>query len=96
MKIIKSGLGNALAAALVLLLSGCALADEAESRKACESLAALSAQAFRVDASEWVAASRQPAGPGAAAADVPAHCLFRVVMDSRPSGIEGVIFGTGI
>jgi hypothetical protein len=83
-------------AVLFLILANPAMADEADSRKACESLAALSSQTFRVDTSQWVAASRQPAGPGGAASEVPAHCLFRVTMDSRPSGIEGVSFGTGI
>jgi feruloyl esterase len=70
--------------------------DEAESRKACESLAALSTQDFKIEKSEWVVASRVPAGPGGAAMEAPSHCLFRVLLDSRPSGIEGVSYGTGI
>ena len=96
MNIIRTGLGSAFAAAVILLTSCHALADEADSRKACESLAALSTQNFRVDTSEWVAASRLPAGPGGATTEVPAHCLFRVVIDPRSSGIEGVSYGTGI
>ncbi len=96
MTAIRTALGIACAAAFILLMSNQALADEDDSRKACESLAALSTQAFRVDTSQWVAASLQPAGPGGATAEVPAHCLFRVVMDPRPSGIEGVSYGTGI
>jgi len=91
----RTALGTAFAAGFILLISSHALAGEDDSPKACESLAALSTQAFRVDASQWVAASRQPAGPGGATAEVPAHCLFRVVMDPRPSGIEGVSYGTG-
>jgi hypothetical protein len=93
---IRPGLMSVFAAAVILLLSGYALSDEADSRKACESFAALSSQVFRVDTSQWVAASRQPAGPGGATTEVPAHCLFRIVMDARPSGIEGVSYGTGI
>jgi len=77
-------------------VSSQALADEDDSGKACESLAALSTQVFRVDTSQWVEASIQPAEPGGATAEVPSHCLFRVVMDPRPSGIEGVSYGTGI
>ena len=93
---IRTALGIACAAAFMLLMSKQALADEEDSRKACESLAALSSQVFQVDTSQWVAASRQPAGPGGATTEVAAHCLFRVVMDPRPSGIEGVSYGTGI
>ena len=61
--IIRTGLGSAFAASVLLLVSNHALADEASSRKSCESLAALSTPTFRVDTSEWVAASRLPAGP---------------------------------
>jgi hypothetical protein len=93
---IRTAFKIACAAAFILLTSNQALADEDDSRKACESLAALSTQVFRVEASQWVAASRQAAGPGGGTAEVPAHCLFRAVMDPRPSGIEGVSFGTGI
>jgi hypothetical protein len=93
---IRTGWVGVFAAAVILLMSSPVLADEADSRKTCESLAALSSQVFRVDTSQWVAASRQPAGPGGATTEVPAHCLFRVVIDPRPSGIEGVSYGTGI
>jgi hypothetical protein len=96
MATVRTALGIACAAVFILLISNQALADEADSRKACESLAALSSQAFRVDTSQWTATSRQPAGPGGITAEVPAHCLFRVVIDPRPSGIEGVSYGTGI
>ena len=96
MTTVRTALGIACAAAFILLRSNQALADEEDSRKACESLAALSSQVFRVDTSQWTATSRQPAGPGGITAEVPAHCLFRVVIDPRPSGIEGVSYGTGI
>ena len=96
MNIIENGLRSAFAVTFIFLTSYYALADEAESRKACESLAALSTQTFQVEKSEWVVASRMPAGPGGGTTEVPAHCLFRVTLDPRPSEIEGVSFGTGI
>jgi hypothetical protein len=83
-------------AAIILLMSNRAHADEEASRKACESLASLSTQTYKVDASQWVAASSQPAGRGGAASEVPGHCLFRVTLDPRPSGMEGLSYGTGI
>jgi hypothetical protein len=95
LSIIRTGLVNVFAA-VILLISSQALADEADSRKACESLAALSTQTSRVDTSEWVAASRVPAGPAGATMEVPAHCLFRVVLDPRASGMEEMSYGTGI
>jgi hypothetical protein len=95
-KIIENGLRGAFVVTFILLISNHALADEAESRKACESLAALSTQTFQIEKSEWVAASRLPAGPGGGTTEVPAHCLFRVTVDQRPSMVEGVSFGTGI
>jgi feruloyl esterase len=94
--IIRTIFRSALASAIIPAMLECALADEAESRKACESLAALSTQTFLVEKSEWVAASRMPAGPGGGTTEVPAHCLFRVMLDPRSSAIEGVSFGTGI
>lgn len=84
------------AGVLILLLASYAAAGEADSRKECAALAALSTPTFRVDASEWVPASRLPAGPPGAAAEVPAHCLFRVMLDPRPSGMEDMSYGTGI
>ena len=85
MNIVRTALGSAFAAAVLFFLSSQALADESESRKACESLAALSTQTFHVDTSEWVSASRLPAGPGGATTEVPAHCLFRVTLEPRSS-----------
>ena len=78
-----------------------ALADEAESRANCESLAALAAPAFEVETAEWVAASAageaqgRGQGPGPARAALPAHCLIRVLMDGRPSSIDGITLGIG-
>jgi hypothetical protein len=96
MSVFKTGFYSVFTAVFILLVSNRAVADEEASRKACESLTVLSSQTFRVNTSEWVPASRLPSGPTGTTADVPAHCLFRVTLDPRPSVIEGVSFGTGI
>ncbi len=48
-------------------------ADTAELRAACGSMASLSTPAFKVEAAEWVAATRLPAGPAGATVEVPDH-----------------------
>ena len=73
-----------------------ALSATAAQHSACTALQSLSAPGYRVDNAEWVDATRLPAGPGGATAEVPAHCLFRVTLDARPSGIEGMLYGTSI
>ena len=78
--------------ALAACASGHVAADEAESRAACELLSDLAAPGYRVDTAEWVGATTQPAGPGQPVG--PAHCLFRVTLDARPSTIDGVALGT--
>jgi feruloyl esterase len=88
----------ALAATAVAALCGNpAAADEADSRRNCETLASLSAPAFEVETAEWVAASAgaESPGPGPVPAAMPAHCRFRVMMDARPSSIPGVTLGIG-
>jgi len=84
------------AAAAILFISSRVLADEEEFHKSCGSLAALSTQTFQVEKSEWVAASRRLAGPGGGTMEIPDHCPFRVTLDPRSSGIDGVNFDTGI
>lgn len=65
--------------------------------QSCAALAGLAAPGYRVDAAEWVPAGTRPGGPpGSAAVQVPAHCLFRVTIDPRESGMEGMSYGTGI
>jgi len=64
--------------------------------KSCAALGGLSAPGYEVETAEWVPASRQPAGPAGATMAVPAHCLFRVTIGARASGIEGMRYGTGI
>jgi hypothetical protein len=85
--------GTALAA---VGLAAPAFGAEADSRAACEALAALDADGFRVDSAEWVQADAGPtAGPPQARAPAIAHCLFRVTLDARASSIEGVSLGVG-
>jgi Tannase and feruloyl esterase len=62
----------------------------------CKGLAGLSAPHYQVDTAEWIAAGSQPAGPAGANVTVPAHCLFRITIGARESGIEGMKYGTGI
>jgi hypothetical protein len=86
------------AAFLATWIGQAAVADEAESRATCESLASLAAERFRVDTAEWVSASTggpAPAGRGPARGPMPAHCLFQVTLDARPSSIDGVTLGIG-
>jgi Tannase and feruloyl esterase len=71
-------------------------AAEGNAQQRCESLKSLSTPEFQVKRSEWVSASQMPVGPTGTTIDVPAHCLFQVVVDPRPSGLEQLSYGTGI
>lgn len=90
-----TALGTVTVVALISLSSHSVRADEAESRAICESLSSLNAPRFSVDTVEWLAASQQPAGQPQTRASAPAHCLFRVTLDARPSSIDGVSLGIG-
>jgi len=96
MKKLTGILGLLTVTSLALCASQNVLAAEAEAHARCENLLSLSAPEFRVDAAQWMEAGDIPSGPGGATSPVPAHCLFRVVIDPRESDIEGVSFGTGI
>lgn len=74
-----------LAVGLTLLVQQPSLAGVAPEHTACTALRTLSAPGYRVDTAEWVST-----------AEMPAHCLFRVTLDARPSGMEGMLYGTGI
>ena len=87
---------TALLAICVLFSANIVLADNTEIPAACKSLVPLNAEHFRVEAQQWVGASTLSVGPGGMSTEVPAHCLFRFVLNPRPSNIEGVSFGTGI
>jgi hypothetical protein len=76
---------SVLGAVLVVLHVHAVLADEADSRRACESLGAFESRGLRVDTAEWVEASGETSG----------HCLFRGTLDARSSSIPGVALGTG-
>jgi pimeloyl-ACP methyl ester carboxylesterase len=93
----KHTLGALIAASL---LYNCASAQAAESpandRGACESLTAITATDFRIEAAQWVEAGSLALGPPGATTPVPAHCLFRVVLEPRESGIEEMSYGTGV
>lgn len=79
-----------------LLASSHALAASDDARANCQALAQSAAPGFRVDDAEWVDAGDMPAGPNGATRPVPAHCLFRVTLDARPSGMEDMSYGIGI
>lgn len=62
----------------------------------CVALASLATADYQVQAAEWVAGSRTAATATAPAVDVPAHCLFRVTLSPRESGLPDMKYGTGI
>lgn len=82
--------------ALPLALTHAAQGPAARVEQACASLAGLSAPGYQVDAAQWVPAAERPAGPGGTAVRLPAHCLFRVTINPRESGLEDMRYGTGI
>lgn len=84
------------AALLAALLASGAQAAEATGPRECQALAGLSTPTFQVAKAEWVNASRIPTGPQGATSEVPAHCLFQVVVDPRESGQPDLSYGTGI
>ncbi len=50
----------------------------------------------RVENAEWSTATQLAVGATSAPIEAPEHCLFRVMIDARPSGIDGMSYGTGI
>lgn len=96
MKTITVMLSVVATVAIILCGSQSAIAAEAAAQGQCEDLLALSAPDYRVDAAQWIEAADMPAGPGGATTPVPAHCLVRVMMDPRESGLEDLSFGVGI
>jgi len=90
-------IGAAAVLAAGLGLSGIAApALAAPSVEACQGLKALATSTYRVDAAEMVAKGPAPAGrPGAPTPVLPEHCLFRAVLDPRPSGMEAMSYGVG-
>lgn len=86
MRAVRASLYGAAALVPVLFSASTLPAAAPDARSACESLANLNAPAFRVDTAQWQEAN----GPQ------PAHCLFRVTIDPRESGMEQMSYGTGI
>lgn len=86
MKVMRTHLAVAGALGLLLLAARPAVTADPASEAVCKSLAQLSSASYRVEAAEWVQASDT----------MPAHCLFRVMLDARASDLEGMSYGTGI
>jgi feruloyl esterase len=84
----------------VLLLCTALLlgAQAAPDREACAALAKRSRPQIQVQTAEWVTASRPAAGPGPVGppAAMPEHCLVRLMIDARPSGLPDMSYGTGV
>jgi hypothetical protein len=83
-------------AAIGVMLASPLEARDAHMRQSCASLKALSTPGFRVETAEWRAAERLSVDPAGTSVDVPDHCLFRAVLNPRPSGIGDLQYGTGI
>ncbi|HYP79607.1 MAG TPA: tannase/feruloyl esterase family alpha/beta hydrolase [Steroidobacteraceae bacterium] len=83
-------------APLVQATAAQAPAAQMPGEKNCAALGGLTAPGYQVDTAQWVPASHQAAGTAGATVAVPAHCLFRVTIGARASGIEGMRYGTGI
>ena len=64
--------------------------------KRCASLSGLSGPGYEVVGAEWSPASTQPGRNGGPALELPAHCLFRVTIGARESGLPDMKYGTGI
>lgn len=89
------GFRKTLLAMGLTLAAPMAAAADAGLQAACSALAGLATDNYRVDTAEWVPAGPVPAGPGGATRELPAHCLFRAVLDPRPSGLENLSYGVG-
>jgi feruloyl esterase len=83
---IATRLAAAAIVAIALFIAQPGSSADPDPGQRCTSLATLGTASFRVDASEWVKASER----------MPEHCLFRVTLDPRSSGIEGLAYGVGI
>ena len=83
------------AAASLFAAVDAARADEESLDERCAALKALSSPAFTVETAERVPASQIAARADGTTVEVPEHCLFRAVIDARPSGIEDLSYGIG-
>jgi feruloyl esterase len=91
---------------LALLLSPLLLlrAQAAPDTEGCTALLQRSTARLKVQTAEWVAASEAGAGrgagrgggPGGPGGAMPEHCLVRLMIDERPSGMPDLSYGTGV
>ncbi|MFO1505116.1 MAG: DUF6351 family protein [Steroidobacteraceae bacterium] len=94
--------GGAAASVAILAMGLCGRATaadapaDASAQGRCAGLAGLSGPGYEVVTAEWMPASKLEGRNGAPATDVPAHCLFRVTIGARDSGIPDMKFGTGV
>lgn len=79
-----------------LLVSTAAQSPQGAAAARCSALASLAAPDYRIDGVQWVPAGPAPGRPGASAEQLPAHCLFRVTIEPRESGLPDMTYGTGI
>ena len=66
------------------------------SEQKCAALSGLSGPGYEVITAEWTPAQKLEGRNGTPATQLPAHCLFRVTIGARESGIPDMKFGTGI
>jgi Tannase and feruloyl esterase len=71
-------------------------ASTAPAEQKCAALSGLSGPGYEVVTAEWTPAQKLEGRNGAPATELPAHCLFRVTIGARESGIPDMKFGTGI
>lgn len=71
-------------------------APDLPAQQRCLALTSLAAPDYRVDTVEWVPAGPAAGGTSQTAAALPAHCLFRVTLQARESGLPELSYGTGI
>jgi feruloyl esterase len=62
----------------------------------CAALSGLSGPGYEVVTAAWQPAQKLEGRNGAPAQDLPAHCLFRVTIGARASGMPDMTYGTGI
>jgi Tannase and feruloyl esterase len=62
----------------------------------CAALAGLAGSGYEVITAEWTPAQKVEGRNGAPATELPPHCLFRVTIGARESGLPDMKYGTGI
>lgn len=66
------------------------------SRDSCVALAQRSSGALKVTEASWVPAAPLALGPAGATVPAPDHCLVRLMINARASGLPDMSYGTGI